>query len=157
VVGPEGWERQLEANTREYFDEFVTRFGFRQLYGSMTSAQYVDALNANAGGALSQAERDALVTGLDGRTETRASVLRKVSENGAFAAAERNRAFVLMQYYGYLRRNPNDAPEANLNFDGYNFWLGKLNSFGGDFVRAEMVKAFISSDEYRARFAAPTP
>ena len=45
-----------------------------------------------------------------------------------------------------------NAPEKNLNFDGYNFWLGKLDRAGGDFVSAEMVKAFITSDEYRARF-----
>jgi hypothetical protein len=65
-------------------------------------------------------------------------------------AAESNKAFVLMQYFGYLRRNPNDAP--NTNFDGYNFWLGKLNQFNGNFVNAEMVKAFLSASEYRQRF-----
>jgi hypothetical protein len=65
---------------------------------------------------------------------------------------EKNRAFVLMQYYGYLRRNPDDAPEANLNFAGWKFWLDKLNQAGGNFVSAEMVKAFITSDEYIKRF-----
>lgn len=65
---------------------------------------------------------------------------------------ENNRAFVLMKYFGYLRRNPNDAPEVGLNFDGYNFWLNKLSSFNGNFINAEMVKAFISLDEYRQRF-----
>jgi hypothetical protein len=154
VVGRAGWEQALEANTRAYFDEFIMRFDFRQLYGQMSNAQYVDALNANAAGALDAAERDALVNGLNNRTETRASVLRKIAENGVFSDAERNRAFVLMQYYGYLRRNPNEAPEAHLNFDGYNFWLTKLNEFNGNFVAAEMVKGFITSDEYRQRFAA---
>jgi hypothetical protein len=57
-----------------------------------------------------------------------------------------------MQYFGYLRRNPDDAPEQNRDFAGYNFWLGKLNEFNGNFIEAEMVKAFISSDEYRRRF-----
>jgi hypothetical protein len=57
-----------------------------------------------------------------------------------------------MQYYGYLRRNPDDAPEPGLNFGGWNFWLGKLNEFNGDAVRAEMVKAFLDSAEYRNRF-----
>ena len=65
-------------------------------------------------------------------------------------AAEFNRAFVLMQYFGYLRRNPNELPD--INFDGYNFWLDKLNTFGGDFMKAEMVKAVIESNEYRQRF-----
>ncbi len=47
-------------------------------------------------------------------------------------------------------RYPNDAPDAN--FDGYNFWLNKLNQFNGNFVQAEMVRAFIDSSEYRRRF-----
>jgi len=55
-----------------------------------------------------------------------------------------------MEFFGYLRRNPNDAPDAN--FDGYNFWLNKLNAFNGNFVQAEMVKVFITSTEYRRRF-----
>ena len=56
-----------------------------------------------------------------------------------------------MQYFGYLRRNPDDAPDSSLS--GYNFWLNKLNQFNGNFVSAEMVKAFIQSTEYRNRFA----
>ena len=56
-----------------------------------------------------------------------------------------------MQYIGYLRRNVNDPPDNN--FDGYNFWLGKLNQFNGNFIQAEMVKAFIVSSEYLGRFA----
>jgi hypothetical protein len=63
---------------------------------------------------------------------------------------EKNKAFVLMQYFGYLRRNPNDAPDSD--HTGYDFWLSKLNSFNGNFVNAEMVKAFIFSTEYQARF-----
>jgi hypothetical protein len=55
-----------------------------------------------------------------------------------------------MQYFGYLRRNANDPPDTN--FDGFNFWLAKLNQFDGNYVEAEMVKAFISSIEYRQRF-----
>jgi len=55
-----------------------------------------------------------------------------------------------MEYIGYLRRSPNDPPDGN--FDGYNFWLTKLNQFNGDFLQAEMVKAFLSSIEYRQRF-----
>ena len=64
-----------------------------------------------------------------------------------------NRGFVSMQYFGYLQRNPDDAPDTNL--DGYNFWLTKLNQFNGDFRQADMVKAFITSSEYRSRFGPP--
>jgi hypothetical protein len=79
-------------------------------------------------------------------------VLRKIAENATLQQREFNRAFVLMQYFGYLRRNPDAAPEPNLNFDGYNFWLNKLNQFNGNYVDAEMIKAFLSSLEYRQRF-----
>src|SRR5262245_2578251 len=76
--------------------------------------------------------------------------LRRVAEHPDLIQQEFNRAFVLMEYFGYLRRNPNDAPDGN--FDGYNFWLNKLNQFNGNYLEAEMVKAFLSSIEYRRRF-----
>jgi hypothetical protein len=81
------------------------------------------------------------------------TVLRKIVENPAFKQAEFNRAFVLMEYLGYLRRNPDDAPDNNLS--GFNFWLNKLNSFDGDFHKSDMVKAFIKSTAYRGRFGPP--
>jgi len=95
------------------------------------------------------------VTNLNKGVITRAQALREVAEDSHVANSEKNRAFVLMQYFGYLRRNPNDAPEATLDFQGYNFWLNKLNQFNGNFTAAEMVKAFINSSEYRRRFGQP--
>ena len=88
--------------------------------------------------------RDALVAGLTATTETRATVLRKVAENEELRSNEVNRAFVTMEYFGYLRRDPDTS--------GFNFWLNKLNAFNGNFVNAEMVKAFLLSSEYRQRF-----
>jgi hypothetical protein len=55
-----------------------------------------------------------------------------------------------VEYFGYLRCNPDDPPDNNLG--GYNFWLNKVNEFNGNFVATEMVKAFITSAEYRRRF-----
>lgn len=107
-------------------------------------------MNSNAGGPLSPAQRDQLVSDLTSGAQTRAQVLRAVAENQSLYNAEFNRAFVLMEYFGYLRRDPNSVPDTD--FSGYNFWLNKLNSFNGDFIRAEMVKAFITSTEYRQRF-----
>jgi len=83
-------------------------------------------------------------------TAGRARALRRVAENSTFASQEFNRAFVLMEYFGYLQRNPNDLPDTD--YSGYDFWLAKLNQFNGNFQNAEMVKAFISSSEYRRRF-----
>ena len=113
----------------------------------------MDALVANTGASFGQTDRDALVNGLNSGTETRATVLRKVAENQAFCDHEFDPAFVLMEYFGYLQRNPDDPPDTNS--DGYIFWLNKLNQFRGDFVQAEMVKAFITSTEYRRRFGQP--
>jgi hypothetical protein len=151
VVGVGNWQAQLEANKQVAANEFVERPEFKLRYpANLTAAQYVDALNANTGGALSVAERDALVTGLQNTTETRATVLRKVADDSDFRAAQFNRAFVLMEYFGYMRRHPTAAPD--IDFSGYDFWLSKLNQFNGNFIQAEMVKAFITSSEYRTRF-----
>jgi hypothetical protein len=94
--------------------------------------------------------RSSSIDTFDGTARVR--VIRRVAENSNLKQQEFNRTFVLTQYFGYLRRNPNDAPEPTLDFSGYDFWLGKLNQFGGNFVNAEMVKSFIVSDEYRQRF-----
>jgi len=151
VVGNIGWEQKLEVNTVAFLNDFIARAEFQANFpAQLTEAQYVDKLNTMTGGALSQAERNELVNGMIAGLETRATVLRKVAEDADFSAAEFNRAFVLMQYFGYLRRNPDQAPDSD--FSGYDFWLGKLNQLGGDFRRAEMVKAFINSTEYRDRF-----
>jgi len=99
------------------------------------------------------------VVDLSFKKKTRAQVLQAVAEHANesddedqqnLASAEFNRAFVLMQYFGYLRRNPNDVPDVD--YSGYDFWLTKLNTFNGNFVNAEMVKAFLASGEYRTRF-----
>lgn len=149
------WQAQLEANKVAFTQAFVQRADFLSAYpNTMTAAEYVDKLNANAGGVLSPSERTNLINVL-GATPAdvakRAQVLRAVAEDGDLKTAEFNKAFVLMQYFGYLRRNPNDAPQPNLDFEGYNFWLTKLNNFG-NYVDAELVKAFIISGEYRQRF-----
>ena len=152
VVGPgDAWKAQLEANKQAYVNAFVQRPEFAAAYPpALTPAQYVDALNANTGGSLSQGERDALVASLTSSSATRAGVLRAVAENAEFSRRELNKAFVLTQYFGYLRRGPSESPDSD--FSGYNFWLGKLNEFGGNYIAAEMVKAFINSAEYRKRF-----
>ena len=77
-------------------------------------------------------------------------MLRAVAEDQDLSNAEFNRAFVLMQYFGYLRRDPNSGQD--IDYSGYDFWLHKLIQFNGDYNQAEMVKAFITSVEYRQRF-----
>jgi len=152
VVGAPGWEQTLESNKQAFLDFWVARPEFVTIYGGKTSADYVNTLFANAGVTANQEAtlRTQLIAGLDSGTETRASALRKVAESPAVSSRLINPSFVLVQYMGYLRRGPNEIPDSN--FDGYNFWLNKLNQFNGDFQAAEMVKAFINATEYRGRF-----
>jgi len=150
VVGEGNWAQILEANKEAFTTEFVQRARFVTAFPStMTAAQFVDTLNANAGNPLSTSERDQLVNDLSTNAKTRAQALRVVAEDVDLKRAEFNRAFVLMEFFGYLRRNPNDPQDTD--YTGYDFWLTKLNSFG-NFQDAEMVKAFITSIEYRLRF-----
>jgi hypothetical protein len=97
-------------------------------------------------------ERQAAINAFGvGGAAGRVAALRSVAESASLTNVEFNPAFVLLQYYGYLRRNPTDAPDNNDN--GYQFWLSKLNQFNGNFVQAERVKAFLLSSEYRNGFA----
>jgi hypothetical protein len=98
-----------------------------------------------------------------GNTLGRAAALKSVVESDSVFDKQYNPAFVLMQYFGYLRRDPDDLPDNN--FNGYDFWLNKMNqvSVTGENVRnddvalsrvkrADMVKSFLVSGEYRGRF-----
>jgi hypothetical protein len=149
VVGAPGWEALLEANKRAFIETWVNRTAFKGVYDAKSDADFIDTLCANAG-VLDVAYRDSMLAGLQAGTDTRSSVLRKMTENPSFTQKEFNSAFVLMEYFGYLRRNPDDAPDHNLA--GFDFWLNKLNQFNGNFINAEMVRAFTSSFEYRQRF-----
>ena len=144
VVGRDGWQAKLEANKQAFVEAFVSRAAFHAAYDGLSSSDYVDALIAHTGVSFSSGEREAWVSSLTTGGTSRADVLRSIAENQRFVAAKFNDAFVMMEYFGYLRRDA-DA-------DGFQFWLNKLNQFGGNFERAEMVKAFIVSGEYRDRF-----
>jgi hypothetical protein len=152
VVRQPGWEIALENSKQAFVADFMQRSRFTTAFPtSMTPAQFVDTLNANCGNLLSTAARNQLVNDLANNARTRAQVLRAMAEDPNLVSAESNSAFVLMQYFVYLRRNPND-PQDN-DYTGYDFWLTKLNQFHGNFVNAEMIKAFLTSIEYRTRFA----
>ena len=161
VVNSPGWEQKLASNRDAFVLDFVKRARFASAFpDSLTPAEFVNRLFANAGVTPTDGERQGAVNEFGGAaasadTAARARALKRVADNDALDRQERNRAFVLMQYFGYLRRNPDDADfdgKTDPSFSGYNFWLSKLEGAGGDFIRAEMVRAFIESIEYRRRF-----
>ncbi|MFN2578487.1 MAG: DUF4214 domain-containing protein, partial [Pyrinomonadaceae bacterium] len=156
IVGQGSWQATLDANRLAFMNQFVMRAEFVGLYPtSDTPTQYVDKLIAHAATTLTFSERGAAINEFASASTAsdpgaRGRALLRVTQSAAFQQREFNRAFVHLQYLGYLRRDPNAAPDTN--FNGYNFWLNKLNSFGGNYITSEMVKAFISSTEYRQRF-----
>jgi hypothetical protein len=155
-VGVGSWQAQLEANKVSFAAVFVRRTRFSDAYATtLTPAAFVDALFQKAGVTPLAAERNTALNEFGGAANTadlaaRGRALRDVAENPALSNSDFNKAFVLMQFFGYLRRNPNDTPDTD--YTGYDFWLTKLNQFNGSFVNADMVKAFILSGEYRQRF-----
>ncbi|MGI8656828.1 MAG: DUF4214 domain-containing protein [Pyrinomonadaceae bacterium] len=135
----------LDASKQTFADAFVQRPEFLQKYPqSLTQEQFVDALAAtikSTSGVNLSTLRSAYLSAL--QTGGRGLVVRQIIEDQAFQQAEYNRAFVLMQYFGYLRRDP-DA-------EGYKFWIDVLDNRVPNNYRS-MVNAFITSTEYRARF-----
>jgi hypothetical protein len=151
VIGQPGDQAKLEANKVAYANDFVSRARFTTAYPvGMSNATFVDTLNTNSGNALDSGQRNNLVNQLNNSTMTRAQVVRAVAEDSDLTSAEKNKAFVLMQYLGYLRRDPNSGQDTD--YTGYEFWLQKLNQHGGDFHAAQMVRSFIVSGEYLNRF-----
>jgi hypothetical protein len=156
VIGQLGAEAKLEANKVAFASDFVSRPRFSSAFlTSMTPAQFVDALFANAGVTPSGSDLTAAINEFGGAANTadiaaRGRAVRRVAENSILTSTEKNKAFVLMQYLGYLRRDPNAGQDTD--YTGYDFWLQKLSNHGGDFHAAQMVRSFIVSGEYLNRF-----
>jgi hypothetical protein len=146
IIGQPGADAKLKANKDAYATQVVTSAAFNAAYGAgLTADGFVAALFNSAGVTPTSAEQTAAVTAFGaGGTAGRVAALRSVTDSSSVRTVEFSPSFVLLEYFGYLRHDPDTA--------GYNFWLNKLNSFGGDFIKAEMVKAFIVSGEYRHRF-----
>ncbi|HMF57464.1 MAG TPA: hypothetical protein VK619_14065 [Pyrinomonadaceae bacterium] len=136
----------LEANKQSFADEWVTRAEFKQAYPStMTPNDFVNKLMDTANLKPYATERQHLIQEMSSGA-TRSQIVREVIEFTEFKQKEYNPSFVLMQYFGYLRRDADTG--------GYQFWLNILNSRlpqDASGYRA-MVCAFLTSREYQERF-----
>ncbi|HKP45421.1 MAG TPA: hypothetical protein VJT50_02380, partial [Pyrinomonadaceae bacterium] len=137
------WHQHLRDNLRAFSEAWTNRPAFRKIYVAKSNAEFVNQLYANVSITPDEAERDSLVTGLNQGSETKASVLFKLTGNTALRNQERNKALVLAYYFGYLRRNPDDPPDNNLA--GFNFWQEELDKSGDP---ARVTRAFMLSGEY---------
>lgn len=144
-VGP-----NLETNKQAFAQAFVQRAEFIQRYPLVLARTgFVDALldTVRSCNGLDLTNQRAVLLGeynsSTNQTVSRARVLRLVVDNTDFVAAEFNEAFVLAEYFGYLRRDPDQQ--------GFDFWLDILNNLVPGNFRS-MVCAFITSAEYQRRF-----
>jgi hypothetical protein len=134
---------KLDENLGHFAESWVERAKFGALYRSMTNERYVDALTANARLTLTPAERAAFVDGLERGALTRGRVLLAIVKNHDFTQREEKRSLVLLHYFGYLRRNPDDPPDKSM--DGFNFWLRELE-ISQDLGR--LTRGFMAAGEY---------
>jgi hypothetical protein len=143
-TGTEESQAQFDERVRILAREWAGEPWFRSLYGGLGDAQYVERLYQNAGVAADPAERDALTGALASGATTRAEVLLKVAADPRLVEREQNRSLLLLHYFGYLRRNPDDPPDHGL--EGFNFWLAQL---GRDPDAGKIALAFRDSIEYK--------
>ena len=136
----------LELLRQAFANDWTQRAAFLQEFPlTQTNAQFVNKLFDNAGLTGFAAERQSEINAMNNAGRTRAQVLRNVIELNTFRQREYNAAFVLMQYFGYLRREIDQA--------GYDFWLDVVTNREPGNYRG-MVCAFITSGEYQLRFGA---
>jgi hypothetical protein len=139
---------QLPQSTAAYANDFVLSNAFTQAYpAQMSPADFVNQLFDTAQLSPYTAERAQEIQALSSGSKSRAQVLLEVVEIPEFKSRVFNPAFVLMQYYGYLRRDVDPA--------GYQFWLDILNDKLPNDTSGyrAMVCAFLTSAEYQNRFS----
>jgi hypothetical protein len=141
----------LEATKQALAQSFVGRAEFVNRYpANQGPAEFVEALLSTVlqtSGVDLSSQRASLLARYQAGTdlsESRSLVIRELVESVAFRQAEYNAAFVLTEYFSYLRRDPDQG--------GYDFWLQVLNNREqGNFQG--MVCGFITSAEYQLRFS----
>jgi hypothetical protein len=139
-----GGAQTLESKEREFAENWTNRAEFKKLFEGRSDEEYVERLWANMGVTPDASEKERLVRELKSGGETRASVLLLAAQNEAFILREFNSAFVLMHYFAYLKRDPEE--------DGHKFWLSVINS---GVEPGDIHTEFISSTESRLKAREP--
>jgi hypothetical protein len=125
-------------------EEWLRRPDIQRRYGQLNDAEYVDHLVTNAGIDVDPAERADLVDLLAKGRETRSGVLLRIASEPHFVEKESYPSLVVLHYFGYFGRNPDDPPDRNL--DGFNFWIRDLEL---NHKPEKLSAAFAGSIEYK--------
>jgi hypothetical protein len=144
VPGFDEAQRDFENRLHGLAVEWTRRAEFRALSEGLDDRQYIERLYKNTGLAPDPAALDSLAGELASGAETRAGILVRVAEDPRLVEREQNRSLLLLDYFAFLRRNPDDPPDHNL--EGFNFWLAGLErSHDPD----KIALAFKDSIEYK--------
>jgi uncharacterized repeat protein (TIGR01451 family) len=134
-------DQQLEANKDAFVQEFMARPDYQNKYGSITDpTAYVNALLSTVG-LPNHPSRVGWIAGLTNNTLTKAKVFRELTESSEMQTRYYTEAFVIMQYFGYLRRSADAS---------YLAWIDIMNQNPANY--RGMIDGFLNSDEYRKRF-----
>jgi hypothetical protein len=139
------WETRLESNRTQTLLKWITSADFNVKYGQMNSAELVEALQNSGALSWSSEKRRELAQSLTDGNASRAGVLRQAIDDRDLYRREYNTAYVLMHFFGYLHRNPDDPPDGDLH--GLIFWRERLDQWH-DY--RSISRAFIDSSEYAA-------
>ena len=138
-------DQGTEAKKVALTNAWMQRPEIQARFANLSNAAFVQKLVDTAGVTISN--QSALVADLNAvpARKTRAQVLRAIAESFEVNAKFYKQAFVTMQYFGFLRRNP-DLP-------GYVFQNNRFKLTADQaFLENTMVRGFIESPEYRNRF-----
>jgi hypothetical protein len=133
----------LETNLRQLVEEWMQRKDFTKDLLQLDDQRYVERLSQNAGLSLDAGERAALIDGLSARQETRATVLLRIARHPRLVEKENNRSLAVLYYFAFLRRNPGDPPDQNL--EGLAFWTQEFERH----QPVQVIEAFKASGEYK--------
>jgi hypothetical protein len=129
----------LEAAKAAYARDFLINLDFLRVFGGVTDPrQFVEAVIKNAG--VTPAIKEELISDLANGKKTRDQVIRAIAESPEVYQKFFNEAFVVMQYFGFLRRDPDIL---------YLEWIKTMNETGN---YRTMIDGFMNSQEYRQRF-----
>lgn len=144
--GSDDEQAKLEGNLNEFIADWVEREKFRARYNAMSNERYVDTLGENSGIKLSQAERSNLIDRMNSGAMTRAQVLSTIVNLPEFVKEEKYRSLVLLHYFAYFHRNPDDPPDNDLN--GFDYWVREVEKSAEP---GRLSQAFMAADEYKSK------
>lgn len=128
VMGFQHAQTRLETNLRDFAGAWVNRPKFQALFKNLSGEGYVDALASKAGITLQPNERATIIDRLDKGEATQAQVLLEIVNHPDFVKKQDVRSLVVLYYFGYLHRNPDDPPDKNM--DGFNYWVKEVEASG---------------------------